>query len=146
MNPFARLGILLLVASALGPGLEAGPSAEDRYQQWAEALVPPCCRQGSLKNHDSEAARQAQHELRGMIDQGYTDERIQDEFVDRYGAAMLMTPDGKRGQWLFTMPAAFLLISALGAAWFLRRMLRRAPAHRLASAPSIEIEDDELDR
>jgi cytochrome c-type biogenesis protein CcmH/NrfF len=80
-----------------------------------------------------------------MIDQGYSDERIQDEFVARYGAAILMTPDGKRGQWLFTMPAAFLLLAALGATWFLRRMLRRAPAPRLVSAPPIDIDEDELD-
>jgi cytochrome c-type biogenesis protein CcmH/NrfF len=137
--------MLLLVASSLGLGLEADASAEDRYQHWADALVPPCCRQGSLRNHDSEPARQAQRELRDMIDQGYSDERIQDEFVARYGAAILMTPDGKRGQWLFTMPAAFLLLAALGATWFLRRMLRRAPAPRLVSAPPIDIDEDELD-
>lgn len=145
MTRFAHLGVVFLLACAAGLALEAAPSAEDRYQQWAEALVPPCCWQGSLKDHDSDAARQAKRELREMIEQGYTDQQIRDEFVDRYGRAILMTPDGKSGQWLFTIPAAFLLFSTLAAAWFLRRMLRRAPSPRLASAPSIDIEDDELD-
>lgn len=145
MNRMALLCGLLLIAGSASVGLAAGPSLEDRYQQWAEALVPPCCWQGSLKNHDSDAAQQAQHELREMIDQAYTDQQIRDAFVDRYGEAILMTPDGERGQWLFTMPAAVLLVSAFAAAWFLRRMLRRAPAPRLASAPHIEIDDDDLD-
>ncbi len=145
MNRIALLCVLLLAAGSASFGLEVGPSAEDRYQQWGEALVPPCCWQGSLKNHDSPLAQQAQHELREMIDQSYTDEQIRNAFVDRYGEAILMTPDGKRGQWLFTMPAVFLLVSALAAAWFLRRMLRRAPVPQLASMPYIEIDDDDLD-
>lgn len=145
MNRIALLCVLLLAAGSASFGLEVGPSAEDRYQQWAEALVPPCCWQGSLKNHDSPAAQQAQQELREMISEGFDDRQIRDVFVDRYGQAILMTPDGKRGQWLFTMPAAFLLVSAFAAAWFLRRMLRRAPAPQLASAPHIEIDDDDLD-
>lgn len=80
-----------------------------------------------------------------MIAQDYTDQQIRDTFVDRYGEAILMTPGGGRGQWLFTMPIAFLLIAVLAAVWFLRRVLRRAPTQRLASASHIAIDDDDLD-
>src|SRR5690606_21779894 len=96
MIRFAWILALLAAACSVGFALEAVPSAENRYQQWAEALVPPCCWQGSLKNHDSDAAKQAKLELRSLIDQGYTDQQIRDEFVARYGEVVLMTPDGQR--------------------------------------------------
>ena len=145
MSRFASIPLLLAAVCSVGLGLEASPSAEDRYRQWAEALVPPCCWQGSLKSHDSDAAKQAKLELRAMIRQGRSDQQIRDEFVERYGAAVLMTPDGGRGRWLFTMPVAVLLLSALAAVWALRKMLRAAPRPRLSAAPHVEIDEDELD-
>jgi hypothetical protein len=40
MPRFALLGMLLLVASSLGLGLEADLSTEDRYQHWADGASP----------------------------------------------------------------------------------------------------------
>jgi cytochrome c-type biogenesis protein CcmH/NrfF len=81
-----------------------------------------------------------------LVDQDSTDQEIRDVFVGRYGAAVLMTPDGDRGRWLFTLPVVFILTATVIAVLTLRRMLVRRPRLEPAGVgPEIEVDEKDLD-
>ncbi len=81
-----------------------------------------------------------------MIEQGRSDQEIRDAFVAGYGDAILIVPDGERGQWLFTVPAIVVLLAAAAAVFRVRKMLaKNASPDRYVDPPEIEIDDAELE-
>jgi cytochrome c-type biogenesis protein CcmH/NrfF len=138
---FLASGLLGIYGSTPDP-----PLSEARYLSWSHKLIAPCCWRESLASHRSPAAEQARLELREMVAQSLSDEEIRDAFVAQYGEAVLMTPDGERGRWLFTMPIVFFFIASAIAILALRRMLsKRLLLEPAGGAPQIEVNEDDLE-
>lgn len=79
--------------------------------------------------HRSPESLQGRDEVAALILAGKSDQEILADFESRYGARVLIEPQGERSLWLYTLPALAALAGLLGAMWVLRMWLRRrAPA------------------
>ena len=142
---FARAIAFLLLAgfaaAAEGPvALDATQKA--LYQKLCQSLVAPCCWRESVAMHRSPESLQARDEIAAMVAAGKSEREILDDFVARYGARVLIEPQGSRAQWLYVIPVLALLIAFFGAVVFLRRRVRRPlPAGPAAAA----LDDSEWD-
>lgn len=113
-----------------------------RYQELCESLVAPCCWRESLAVHRSPEALQGRDEVAALILAGKSDQEIVAAFETRYGARVLMEPQGERSRWLYLLPVLALLAGVLAAVRFLRTRVRRPAA--AATSPSAS-DDSEWD-
>jgi cytochrome c-type biogenesis protein CcmH len=135
---------LLLGSLAWSAGNEAVLDApqQARYQKLCESLIAPCCWSETLAMHRSPASLQARDEVAALIVAGKSDREILDEFVARYGARILVEPEGRRGQWLYLIPVLALLVAVFFAVRFLRR--RTLPSTGSGPPPG-RMDDSEWD-
>ncbi len=119
--------------------------AQTRYDALAAELVAPCCWKESLATHRSPAADTARAELRNLVAEGRTAAEIRERFVSKYGARILLTPDGGLGAALFWTPILGALLGTIAGVAALLRWRRT----RLAAAPSspaaFSLDDSERD-
>lgn len=162
--------LLLGLALALSPahaqeaGAQAPPPAEDAGQGLSEppmgapltdareidrvtaevstGLRCPVCQGLSVNDSPAEGARSMKARIRELVAMGYSQEQIEDYFVDRYGVWVLLAPPTDRGHiaiWLF--PLGFVLLGGGGVVAMLRSR-RGTPAQASAAAAFDEAEDD----
>lgn len=92
-------------AEALIPGMVPGPpppadQVADRAHRIALKLRCPVCQGQSVADSTSEAAVSMQRRIREMVAAGYTQQQIEDYFVDRYGEWVLLDPPATGLNWL----------------------------------------------
>jgi cytochrome c-type biogenesis protein CcmH len=131
---------LLTAAYANGEPKSQG----DRYEILSRRFVAPCCFSDSLQAHNSPKAEQARKELREMIAKGRTDEQIRNAFIERYGEAVLVVPDGARGAFLVVVPMLALL-SVLVVAVVVLRRLHKEPSCATQLGQLADLDEAELD-
>jgi len=124
----AVLALLTALAQTPDPGVGAGlidglppgppPAAEhvdDRTTEIASRLRCPVCQGLSVADSSSEAAVMFQHRIRELVAAGYTEDQINDYFVDRYGEWILLDPPAQGlNRILWIVPG---LLGGLGVAW-----------------------------
>jgi cytochrome c-type biogenesis protein CcmH len=135
---------ILAICVSLAPAALAGAD----YDKLAHELVAPCCWQEALALHRSPAADQARAELRGLIEEGKTEDEIRAWFVANYGERILLTPEGGKAQALFWGPILVVIAGLLAGGFALRRWtIRRAarPAPAVGPAATIDLDDSDLD-
>lgn len=123
---------------AVIPGLPPGPPppAEDvsglSYAIGTKLRCPVC--QGlSVADSSSPAAVQMQRRVRELVAAGYSEEQIQDFFIERYGEWILLDPPAEARNLLIYVGPGLLL--GLGMAWAARTVLqwRKEPDDDLPS-------------
>lgn len=135
---------ILAICFAVTPGAWAAAD----YDKLANELVAPCCWQEALALHRSPAADQARVELRGLIEEGKTEDEIRAWFVANYGERILLTPTGEKAQALFWAPILAVVLGLLAGGvalrrWTMRRAVQAAPA--AGPAATIDLDDSEWD-
>jgi cytochrome c-type biogenesis protein CcmH/NrfF len=78
-----------------------------------------------------------------MIAAGKSDREILDEFVSRYGARILIEPEGARSWWLYLIPIVALTLGIFWATRFLARLRKRILSVEGASGAAVD--DSEWD-
>ncbi|MCS7043259.1 MAG: cytochrome c-type biogenesis protein CcmH [Bryobacteraceae bacterium] len=126
-----KLGLLaafiLLAAGLWG-------QAKDRARSLQEKLVAPCCWSESVASHRSEIAAEIRAEISRMVAEGKSDREILDFYKAKYGARILMEPEGELRLWAYTIPVAASIVGLAFVIWIIRRMLRQQPANPASGA------------
>lgn len=127
-------GIAAVVAAALALGLrpQGDPTPASRADAIAASLRCPVCQGLSVKDSDSQTARDIRADIARRLDAGETAAGIRRAYVDRYGQRILLRPATSGLQALvWAVPAAAIGAGAVGLAagfWRWRRPNRgRAP-------------------
>jgi cytochrome c-type biogenesis protein CcmH/NrfF len=138
--------VVFLLLSGLAPAAESevhlDAAQKAVYQKVCQSLIAPCCWRESVAMHRSPASLQAREEVAAMIVAGKSEREILDDFVARYGARVLIEPEGGRAQWLYVIP---ILVLALGSIAAIRFLLGRVGRPRLAGPSSAVVDDSEWD-
>lgn len=120
-----QLGVLAAVI-ALAAGLWG--QSKDRIRAIQEKLVAPCCWSESVASHRSEIAAEMRAEISRMVAEGKSDREILDYYKAKYGARILMEPEGELRLWAYTIPVIASIGGLAFVIWIIRRMLHRQPA------------------
>lgn len=121
------LGALLLLGASVAGRAEPADSRETRARALGKRLIAPCCFTQTIDQHESEAARQMQTEVRQLLTQGLSDEQVLDFYVQRYGTRILAVPPPQGfNQLLYWMPFIALLGLFVGGCLTLWKWYRRS--------------------
>jgi cytochrome c-type biogenesis protein CcmH len=115
----------------------AADNTTERQQQLEDRFMAPCCWVHTVRHHDSEISRQMRVEIKGLIEQGKSDEQISQYFVQKYGERILASPPiVGRGSLAYWLPIGSLLAGALGLGFVLRNW-RHKRTKSTAAPPSL---------
>jgi cytochrome c-type biogenesis protein CcmH len=120
----AVLGVVLAVSLAIGSGIGQGhPSAAQRARA-IEALVRcPSCEDLSVLDSSASSAVAVRNEVAAEVAAGWSDRRIEDALVARYGGTILLRPPTTgltAVVWIVPAVAGAGALAALGALFWRR--------------------------
>ncbi len=135
--PWIFLGVVLVVALAIGAQGGAEPTITERTRSVAETLRCPQCTDKSMAASDAPTSVASRNEITRQLVAGQTPDQIRAWFATRYGQDILLTPsrDGVEGL-IWALPVAAFVIASAALAFAFARWKRH-----IDDAPS---PDDEL--
>ena len=120
------LALIVLAAPPVGAGAETTEQRRARVERLEGSLLAPCCYMEPVSHHQSEVAIQMRLEIRSWVDEGKTDQEIVDTYKKRYGARVLIEPQGETWWWVNGVPCVFAGLGTAGLVWLLLRWKARA--------------------
>lgn len=130
---FAWGGLAVLVVGMLvwASWPSSGPaSVRERATQLASELRCPDCEGLSVADSSTTSGRAIRADLRRRMAAGQSDEAIRQVYVDRYGDAILLKPEGGGlGILVWGLPAAALVLGVGGLALAFSRWRRQPRMH-----------------
>jgi cytochrome c-type biogenesis protein CcmH len=140
LSVFALIFLLAILSSVPASAQEPTPS-DDEVNAIAKHLYCPVCENTPLDVCPTEACRQWRALIRQQLSDGWTEDQIQQYFVENYGARVLAEPPRSGLNWLvYILPPAIILTGALVLFRALRAWTapsKPGPASYEAAAPSI---------
>jgi formate-dependent nitrite reductase complex subunit NrfG len=118
----------LLLSALLGAGASPGPQ-QARIEKLEATLLAPCCYTETVSRHRSEVALQMKAEISRWVEEGKSDRQIVETYKQRYGAKVLIEPEGSWWWWMQVMLWAALAAGLAFTVWLIRRMNRAANSH-----------------
>jgi cytochrome c-type biogenesis protein CcmH/NrfF len=135
LSPTLLLAALPLLALADIPEQQRA-----RIDRLENAVLAPCCYQEPVATHRSEIALKMRAEITEWVIQGKSDRQILDAYKKRYGAQILVEPEGALWWWVHIVPGlALLLGAALTVRLLLRWRARPGPAPAQGNPPGTEL-------
>ena len=132
-----RCALLVILPVLLGAG--DSPSGERaRIQALEGAFLAPCCYSEPISRHRSEVALQMRSEIARWVAEGKSDREITDTYKQRYGARVLVEPEGSQWWWMHVVPWAVLLLGLAFTVRLMRRMCARRSPPQMAGMTSDE--------
>jgi cytochrome c-type biogenesis protein CcmH len=116
--------VLSVIAALLATAAKPLPTS-DRVTRLERVLLAPCCWSETVAVHRSAVALQIKSEIAAFVSQGKTDREILDYYKARYGARILIEPEGGARVLVNVVPWVGAALGALGVALAIRRMARR---------------------
>ncbi len=115
--------VLLLIGSITTPV----SSATARISHLDSIIKCPACEDLSITQSDAPTSVTLRNEVAGWVHSGWSDQRIEQEVVARYGPSGLLLPSGSGiDAALYAIPLGAIAVAALSLGWFFwRRQLRR---------------------
>ena len=139
MKTLALAALALLLSACTVLGESDVPDIERRAQDLNETIMCPVCPGESIDQSANPLAGQMRDIVYEKINEGWTDRQIEDFFVERYGASVLLQPPAEGfslAAWVVP-PVAFVL--AIASLLLTLRWMRTSAAAELNDDP----EDDE---
>ncbi len=134
---WAALGLVLVVALAIGARGEPGPPTEDsRVRRITSVIRCPTCRGLSAEQSDAPSAESIRDEVRRRVEAGETDAAIKGYLVSRYGEDILLQP---RSKLVWALPIVAVVVAVGGLVVVMRR--RRVPSSARTSRADQELVD-----
>ena len=128
-----RLAFLIVLPAFLAAGESSG-GQRARIKTLENAFLAPCCWAEPVSQHRSEVALRMRAEIARWVAEGKSDREIVDTYKQRYGARVLIEPEGA-GWWLIhVVPWAALMLGLAFTIFLLHRMLARRGSEELAGA------------
>lgn len=125
---FSVLLLAILTIISWGGPLEAEEALSPEALEIANQLNCPVCQGQSVRDSNSELARQMRQLIQEKLDQGQSREQILQYFVDRYGLAVLREPPQEGHFWLLWWGPVIGLV--LGAGLLALYLWRNRTAQR----------------
>ncbi len=123
---FRLLAMAAMLAAACFGSADSGQQA--RILKLQKSLLAPCCWAEPVATHNSEVASTMRADIARMVGEGRTDREILDLYKQRYGARVLVEPEGSEF-WLMNAVPVVAALGGLGlVVLILRRWLRPIPA------------------
>ena len=110
------------------PETFSDPGMEARARHLQRQLRCLICAGESIDESASSFAVDVRRLVREQIAEGKTDKQVEDFFVDRYGAAILMKPPVEPATWLLWLGPFGVLAIAGGVAWVTIKKAGKAEA------------------
>jgi cytochrome c-type biogenesis protein CcmH len=105
-------------------GIVNGSGQRDRLRELTTELRCPLCQTESIADSSSQSAVDITAQIRGQLDNGWTDAQIKQFYVDRYGPSILLDPPRSGAtMWLWIVP----LVVVTGGAMAIVSRLDRSP-------------------
>jgi cytochrome c-type biogenesis protein CcmH/NrfF len=98
------------------------PSQTERIKALEDKLLAPCCYSEPVSRHRSEVALQMRAEIGRWVAEGKSDREIVDTYKRRYGARVLIEPEGGSRWLVHTVPIAAFIAGLVLTALLVRRM------------------------
>jgi cytochrome c-type biogenesis protein CcmH len=142
--------VLLALAAWLVPGqlvLAQKPTpSDDDVNRIAHQLYCPVCENTPLDVCPTEACRQWRDLIRQQLSQGWTQEQIQQYFVQQYGARVLAEPPATGLNWLvYVLPPLAIIAGAVLLLRAMRTWTKATPPPP-ASKPETAPKDEYISR
>jgi len=122
--------------------LVAAEPADPRIKRLQKQLMAPCCYTQNLADHRSEAALAMNKEIESLVQSGMSDRAILDLFKQRYGARILVEPEGPAGSALTIVPVVITAVGLAALVLILHRMRARTPLASANGAPLPDLPED----
>ena len=107
-----------------------------------KGLRCPVCQGLSISDSPSEAARAALQRIQDLLMAGYTEEQVEDYFVDRYGEWALLEPRAKGLNWIIWLAP---ILGVLLGLWMVRGRLGDETGPAIKSAEAGEPDEAPVD-
>ena len=122
------LGVITIVALALGTRTGGERTAEERVQAIGAGVRCPTCAGQSVATSDAPAADAIRSQIRADVEAGRSDDTIRARLTDSYGDDILLNPprSGFAGL-VWVVPVAAVIVAFGGLALAFRRWERDAP-------------------
>jgi cytochrome c-type biogenesis protein CcmH/NrfF len=131
---YALIAILPVLLSASNPPSER----RARIEALEETFLAPCCYSEPISRHRSEVVLQMKAEIARWVEEGKSDRDITDTYKQRYGARVLVEPEGSQWWWMHVVPWVVLLLGlAFTIQWMRRRSALRSPPQAAGVADGI---------
>lgn len=128
---------LSLSAQAAEPTALPDPLLQGRYVRLVDSLRCPKCENQAIASSNAPVAVDMRHHIASWLLKGYSDERIQDELVARFGEYVLYQPRLSERTLVLWAGPAVLGVLALGGVIAVVRACRR-PVHVAPLEPDEE--------
>lgn len=117
------LGVVLVVALAVGSRGQSGPPTEDqRVSRITSVVRCPTCRGLSAAQSDAPSAEAIRDEVRRRVQAGETDAQVKGYLVSRYGEDILLQPEAEGvGLVVWVLPLIGVIVAVGGLVVVLRR-------------------------
>jgi cytochrome c-type biogenesis protein CcmH len=118
-----RITHILAAGLTLAAVLLFAQTPEERIRHLEQILLAPCCYSEPVAVHRSETATEMKVEIARFVREGKSDREIIDYYKQRYGARVLIEPEGELRFWVYVLPP---VAAALGLAFVIlaiRKML-----------------------
>ena len=126
---FVLLAALTAVATVQSVRAQEPTPTDDEVNRIARELYCPVCENTPLDVCPTEACRQWRDLIRQQLSEGWSEARIQQYFVDQYGARVLAEPPRTGLNWLvYILPPLIILAGVIMLFRSLRSWTTRAPA------------------
>jgi len=116
MAPASFSNAAFAAATAV-PETFSDPGMEARARHLQRQLRCLICQGESIDESGSSFAVDVRRLVHEQVAEGRTDKQIQDFFVERYGASILMKPPLEPATWLLWLAPFGVLVIAGGVAW-----------------------------
>jgi cytochrome c-type biogenesis protein CcmH len=127
--------VVFVLAITLWPG--GSPSASERAHELETEIKCPECQGLSVADSQATTSQAIRTDIKKRIAAGQSDDTIRQAYVDRFGSAILLTPQSSGISLLvWVLPIVVFGLGAAGIAFVLARN-RREP--RLHATPADEV-------
>ncbi len=139
---WALLGMVLVLALAIGGQGRSGPLTEDqRVRRITSVIRCPTCRALSAEQSDAPSSESVRDEVRRRVQAGETDGQVKNYLVSRYGEDILLQPEAKGvGLLVWALPLLGVAAAVAGVFLALRRS-RVRPGRRVSDVDRALVED-----
>jgi cytochrome c-type biogenesis protein CcmH len=117
--------VVLLVIGSISPPVSSGAA---RISRLDSIIKCPACEDLSIAESDAPTSVTLRNEVAAWVHDGWSDQRIEQEVVARYGPAGLLLPSATGvDAALYFIPLGAIGVAVVSMSWFLWRRQRRLP-------------------
>lgn len=121
------------------------PPLERRAQGINQSIMCPTCPGESIDQSQNPLAAQMRKIVLEKLEDGWTNEQIDDFFVERYGPSVLLEPPRQGFNIIvWIVPPLIIIVAGLVLFLVLRGMRNLSPAHNRSTIPSLNLTHREL--